>query len=454
MAEHLDLALVGDRLRGEDPHRRGLAGAVGAEQPDARAGGHVEVEARDRGDLAVALDHAAQPDGGSIGRHAARIAQPRRGPPARRRYAGSHVEPVHLHDAPPDEGLPARQDGARGHHARLLPGRQDRRARLQRRRQVDAAADHGRHRHRVPRRRAARARRDRRPARAGAAARRPAKDVRGNVEDGVAATQALLDRFNELAANYSDETADEFAALQAKIDAADAWNLDTDARLRDGRAAPARRPTPTSTSSPAASAAASRSAGCCSARPTCCCSTSRPTTSTPSRSLARAPPRRVQGHRRRRDPRSLLPRQRRRLDPRARPRRGHPVRGQLLELARAEAEAPRAGGEGREERASARSPPSSSGCARTPRAARPSRRRACSNYEALVAQERNVKLDEVQIHIPAGTAPRRRRRRGRGPAQGLRRQAADRGPLASRCRAAASSASSAPTAPARRRCSG
>src|SRR5881409_1995084 len=55
----------------------------------------------------------------------------------------------------------------------------------------------------------------------------PAKDVRGNVEDGVAETRALLDRFNELAANYSDETADEFADLQAKIDAADGWNLDT-----------------------------------------------------------------------------------------------------------------------------------------------------------------------------------------------------------------------------------
>src|SRR5215211_6289292 len=53
------------------------------------------------------------------------------------------------------------------------------------------------------------------------------KDVRANVEDGVASTRALLDRFNELAANYSDETADEFARLQAQIDAADAWNLDT-----------------------------------------------------------------------------------------------------------------------------------------------------------------------------------------------------------------------------------
>ncbi len=53
------------------------------------------------------------------------------------------------------------------------------------------------------------------------------KDVRGNVEDAVAETKALLDRFNELAANYSDEVAEEFGALQAKIEAADAWNLDT-----------------------------------------------------------------------------------------------------------------------------------------------------------------------------------------------------------------------------------
>jgi energy-dependent translational throttle protein EttA len=55
----------------------------------------------------------------------------------------------------------------------------------------------------------------------------PDKDVRGNVEEGVAETRAQLDRFNELAANYSDETADEFARVQGEIDAADAWNLDT-----------------------------------------------------------------------------------------------------------------------------------------------------------------------------------------------------------------------------------
>ena len=73
---------------------------------------------------------------------------------------------------------------------------------------------------------------------------------------------ALLDRFNELAANYSDETADEFAAIQAKIEAADAWNLDTQLEY----AMDALRLPPADadvSSSPAASAAAWRCAGCC-----------------------------------------------------------------------------------------------------------------------------------------------------------------------------------------------
>ena len=54
-----------------------------------------------------------------------------------------------------------------------------------------------------------------------------AKDVRGNVEDGVGEVRDLMARFNELSMNYSDETADEFARLQDQIDAADGWNLDT-----------------------------------------------------------------------------------------------------------------------------------------------------------------------------------------------------------------------------------
>ena len=55
----------------------------------------------------------------------------------------------------------------------------------------------------------------------------PSKDVRGNVEEAVAETKVLLERFNELSMNYSEENADEFARVQERIDAIDGWNLDT-----------------------------------------------------------------------------------------------------------------------------------------------------------------------------------------------------------------------------------
>jgi ATP-binding cassette ChvD family protein len=50
--------------------------------------------------------------------------------------------------------------------------------------------------------------------------------VRENVMLGVAAKKAVLDRYNELAMNYSDETADEMAALQDQIDSQNLWDLD------------------------------------------------------------------------------------------------------------------------------------------------------------------------------------------------------------------------------------
>ncbi|SPF76749.1 Energy-dependent translational throttle protein EttA [Aliiroseovarius pelagivivens] len=51
-------------------------------------------------------------------------------------------------------------------------------------------------------------------------------DVRGNVMLGVAEKKAILERYNELAMNYSDETADEMAKLQDEIDAQNLWDLD------------------------------------------------------------------------------------------------------------------------------------------------------------------------------------------------------------------------------------
>jgi ATP-binding cassette ChvD family protein len=53
------------------------------------------------------------------------------------------------------------------------------------------------------------------------------KDVMGNVAEGVAEKKALIDRYNELAANYSDDTADEMAQLQDQIDSQNLWDLDS-----------------------------------------------------------------------------------------------------------------------------------------------------------------------------------------------------------------------------------
>ena len=123
---------------------------------------------------------------------------------------------------------PARQGGAQGRLAVVLCRARRSACWAQRLGQVDAAADHGRHRHGVPRRR-----RSWRPARrVGLLEQEPAaRRVQGRARQRRGrrgrASATLLDRFNELSANYSEETADEFARLQEQIDAADAWNLDT-----------------------------------------------------------------------------------------------------------------------------------------------------------------------------------------------------------------------------------
>jgi ATP-binding cassette ChvD family protein len=55
----------------------------------------------------------------------------------------------------------------------------------------------------------------------------PQLNVLGNVMEAVAEKKALLDRYNEIAANYSDETAEEMSALQDKIDSQNLWDLDS-----------------------------------------------------------------------------------------------------------------------------------------------------------------------------------------------------------------------------------
>ena len=59
----------------------------------------------------------------------------------------------------------------------------------------------------------------------------PALNVTGNVMQGVAEKKAILDRYNELMMNYSDETAEEGARLQDIIDAQNLWDLDSQVEM-------------------------------------------------------------------------------------------------------------------------------------------------------------------------------------------------------------------------------
>ena len=202
------------------------------------------------------------------------------------------------------------------------------------------------------------------------------KDVRGNVEDGVAEMRALLDRFNELAANYSDETADEFARLQDQIDAADAWNLDTQL----DQAMDALRLPPADADVTKLSGGERRRVALC-----------RLLLSAPDLLLLDEPTNHL-------DAESVawleqhledykgtivaVTHDRYFLDNVAGwileldRGRGHPVQGQLLELARAEAGAARAGGAPGDGAPAHDRRRSSSGCARTPRAGARRPRRA------------------------------------------------------------------------------
>ncbi|WP_024767988.1 energy-dependent translational throttle protein EttA [Brucella melitensis] len=59
----------------------------------------------------------------------------------------------------------------------------------------------------------------------------PSKDVLGNVMEGVADKNAIIDRYNELMMNYSDETADEGAKLQDIIDSQNLWDLESQVEM-------------------------------------------------------------------------------------------------------------------------------------------------------------------------------------------------------------------------------
>ena len=227
------------------------------------------------------------------------------------------------------------------------------------------------------------------------------KDVRGNVEDGVREVKDMLDRFNELSMNYSEETADEFAALQERIDAVDAWNLDS----RLDQAMDALR-------LPPADADVSRLSGGERRRVALC------------RLLLRAPDLLLLD-----EPTNHLDAEsvawlERHLEEYA----GtvvavthdryflDNVTGWILELDRGhglpyegnysswlEQKEKRLAHEERSEKARQRTISAELDWVRqNPKGRQTKQKARLRNYEALVAEERNVKLDQVQIHIPAG----------------------------------------------------
>ena len=255
-----------------------------------------------------------------------------------------HAARVHLHLVQARPPLPARSDGARGHLDLVLPGRQDRRHRAQRRGQVQPPADHGRARRRVHRRgppdarlhgglpqpgaaagpgqgrqgqRDGRRRRGRRPHRA--VQRRhgalvgPGRRLRGDRRRAGGARGPDLGRRRVEPGTQRGHRHGRPALSAGRRRGDPALGRREAARRAVQAAAPAPGPAPARRADQPSRRRIGRVAG--------------------------AVPRRVQRDRRRDHPRPLLPRQRREVDPGAGPRPRDPVLGQLLELAGAEARA-------------------------------------------------------------------------------------------------------------------
>ncbi len=256
----------------------------------------------------------------------------------------------------------------------------------------------------------------------------PDLGVRGNVMLGVKDKQAILDRYNELAMNYSDETADEMTRLQDEIEAKGLWDLDSQVeQAMDALGCP-----PDEADVDTLSGGERRRVALC-----------RLLLEKPELLLLDEPTNHLdaetvnwlEGHLRqlsRRDPdrhpRPLLPRQRHGLDSRARPRPRHPLRGQLFRLAEAEAEAARAG-----------EPRGRGAPARARRGKRVDRRLAQGPPGQVQGAHRRLRRagQEAERQGADRRADRHSRRRAAGQqrhrfrqsVEGLRRHAADRQPV-------------------------
>ena len=318
-----------------------------------------------------------------------------------------------------------------GHLALVLSRRQDRRAGSQRLGQEHAAADHGRRRQRVRRRGQAdrRIHRRLRAARAGHSI--PTTDVCGNIEQAVAGPAQLLTtlRRNQRPLRRADgRRGDGQAAGRAGARAGQdrrrqrlgAGSANRNRHGRDAASARRRR-----RDDPLRRRAAPRGPvqdAAAEARLAAARRTDEPSRRR-KRGLARTPPGRVHRHGRRRDARSVFPRQRGGLDSGTRPRPRHSLGRELLLLARAKSES---AGAGRKSRLGAAEDvgPRAGMDSHWPRAlGRPRARPASSAYEKMSAEAYQDKIEEFEMQIPPGpalgrTGDRARQRSRRATATG------------------------------------
>ena len=329
---------------------------------------------------------------------------------------------------------PPDTQSARRHLAVVLLRRQDRRARPERRRQELAAADHGRRgpelsRRGVSGRRASRSAFCSRSR--GSIPRRPCSATSRKASRRSRRCSTRYDEVNaklgeDLSPEEMDKVLEEQSKIQDQIDAANAWDLDSRLEL----AMDALRLPPPDADVTTLSGGERRRVALC-----------RLLLQSPDLLLLDEPTNHLDaesvawlerflkdyaGHRRRRHARPLLPRQRRRLDPRARSRPRHSVgrattrRGSSRSRTGSQQEEKAETQAAADARARARMDPHVAARAAGQGQGAPQRVRGAA-ARGHGAEDR----DRRNLH-PARSAARRRRRRGARPAEGLRRQPADR----------------------------
>ncbi len=236
------------------------------------------------------------------------------------------------------------------------------------------------------------------------------KDVAGNVAEGVGEATQLVDRYNEVCAAFGEPDADidallaEQADLQTKIDAAGAWELDRTFEI----AMDALRLPPGDADVTTLSGGERRRVALCRlllSRPDLLL-LDEPTNHLDAESVAwlERTLQEYPGDGGGDDARPLLPRQRRRVDPRARPRRRHPLGGQLLVVARAEAA--RLAAEEKADRARQATLERELEWIRmSPRARQSKGKARITAYNDLVAEAEAAdrRADKVELVIPSGT---------------------------------------------------